>query len=169
MIIQYSGGLRPFLAKCCCRQNDSLLSKLHLWPIRNYFSRTCFRENLSSHFNYSLNLGFNCHKCFVPWFCILFTYQTSTAVIPVSLLSPKPGAGFYSISNMHACVASTFSGTVHGRSQVAFRILGPIIPTSNYWLTARQVSSGPSNTGGILTEKELFRDGMLDCITPLDC
>lgn len=88
------GGLFPFLEKCCCRQNESLLSKQHPWPIRKHFSHRCCRGNVSSHFNYSLNLGFNCHKCLVPWFCILFTYQTSTAVIPVSLLSPKPGAGF---------------------------------------------------------------------------
>lgn len=88
------GGLLPFLEKCCCRQNESLLSKQRLWPIRRHFGPTCFRGNVSSHFNYSLNLGFNCHKCLVPRFCITFTYQTSTAVIPVSLLSPEAGAGF---------------------------------------------------------------------------
>lgn len=43
---------------------------------------------------------------------------------------------------LHACIAIIFSGTVYGRSLDIFWILGPIISTSNYWLTERQVSSG---------------------------
>lgn len=151
-----------FQVTCICEQ------------LANISSCILLRKCVSSCTNHWLNSGFNCHKCFAPWFCISFTYQTcsgNTSFLFAFTLSQTPQWIF---QKYFTCTDIDRSHILTVLGNCLRKVAGHLLETrTNHFNKQLLINrrTGPVwckddsvvERSGILTEKELLRNRISDC------